>query len=126
MTPIRTTTAPTIPEAMPQNAHTSRVVTASEAGHAAERELDAVEHPVDQRRPLHDVAHEDEQRDRQEGVVGHHAVRPLHHQVEDLVVVPVLAGVQNATNPKIIPRPISVKAVGKPIMIATTMSPKHR
>ncbi len=32
MTPISTTTAPTMPEAMPQNAHTSSVVTASEAG----------------------------------------------------------------------------------------------
>ena len=32
MTPISTTTAPTMPEAMPQNALTSIVVTASEAG----------------------------------------------------------------------------------------------
>ncbi len=32
ITPIRTTTAPTIPEAIPQNAHTRSVVTASEAG----------------------------------------------------------------------------------------------
>ena len=32
MTPIRTTTAPTMPEAMPQKAQTIRVVTASEAG----------------------------------------------------------------------------------------------
>jgi hypothetical protein len=32
ITPMRTTTAPTIPEAIPQNAHTSRVVTASDAG----------------------------------------------------------------------------------------------
>ena len=29
---MSTTTAPTMPDAMPQNAHTSRVVTASEAG----------------------------------------------------------------------------------------------
>ena len=32
MTPMSTTTAPTMPEAMPQKAHTRRVVTASEAG----------------------------------------------------------------------------------------------
>ena len=32
MTPMRTTTAPTMPEAIPQNAHTRSVVTASEAG----------------------------------------------------------------------------------------------
>ena len=32
MTPIRTTTAPTIPEAMPQKAQTRSVVTASDAG----------------------------------------------------------------------------------------------
>src|SRR5678815_3931198 len=32
-------------------------------------------------------------------------------------------GLRNATNPKSIPRPMSVNAVGKPIMIATTMSP---
>jgi hypothetical protein len=61
-------------------------------GHAPERELDAVEHAVDERGPLHDVAHEDEQRDRQQGVVRHHAVGPLHDQVEDPVVVPVGAG----------------------------------
>ena len=32
MTPISTTTAPTRPEAMPQNVHTISVATASEAG----------------------------------------------------------------------------------------------
>jgi hypothetical protein len=32
MTPMRTTTAPTMPEAMPQKADTMSVVTASEAG----------------------------------------------------------------------------------------------
>ena len=32
MTPMSTTTAPTMPEAMPQNAHTRSVVTARDAG----------------------------------------------------------------------------------------------
>src|SRR6188474_2135228 len=36
------------------------------------------------------------------------------------------AGLRNATNPKSIPRPMRVNAVGKPIMIATTMSPSIR
>src|SRR6185436_9749262 len=35
-------------------------------------------------------------------------------------------GLRNATNPKSIPSPMSVNAVGKPIMIATTMSPSIR
>src|SRR5207237_812961 len=39
-----------------------------------------------------DVAHEDEQRYRQQGVVGHHPVGALDDQVEGPVVVPVLAG----------------------------------
>jgi hypothetical protein len=41
ITPISTTTAPTRPDAMPQKVQTISVATASEAGHAAEGELDA-------------------------------------------------------------------------------------
>ena len=74
----------------PERAHQERGHR-QRGGHAPEGELHAVEHPVHQRRPLHDVAHEDEQRDRQQRVVGHHPVGPLHDQVEDPVVVPVLA-----------------------------------
>ena len=61
--------------------------------HAAEGELDRVEHLVDQRAALHDVAHQHEQRDRDQHVVGHGAVGALDHQVEDLVVRPRLAGI---------------------------------
>ena len=58
--------------------------------HPPEGELDGVEHPIHQRRPLHDVAHEDEQRDRQQRVVRHDPVRPLHDQIEGAVLPPML------------------------------------
>jgi hypothetical protein len=96
---------------MPQNAHTSSIVTASEAD-AAERELDAVEHAVDERRPLHHIAHEDEQGiDRSVSLVmTPHS--PLDHEVEDPAVVPVLGGLRNATNEE--QSRVSVNAVGSP------------
>jgi hypothetical protein len=58
--------------------------------HAPERKLDAVEHLVDQRAALHDVAHEHEQRDADQDIVGHRAVGAVDHQVEDAVVEPAL------------------------------------
>ena len=61
-------------------------------GHAPERELDAVEHLVHQRAALHHVAHEHEQRDGDQDVVGHRAVSALDHQIEDAIVHPGLAG----------------------------------
>ena len=61
--------------------------------HAAERELDRIEHLVDQRAALHHVAHQHEQRDGDQDVVGHRAVGALDHQIEDAVVPPVLAGI---------------------------------
>ena len=60
--------------------------------HAAEGELDRIEHLVDQRAALHHVAHQHEQRDRDQHVVGHGAVGALDHQGEHLVVRPRLAG----------------------------------
>ena len=83
----------------PERAHEQRRH-GQRGGHAAERELDAVEHAVDERRPLHHVAHEDEQGDRQERVVGHDPVGPLDHEVEDPVVVPVLGGAQERDEPE--------------------------
>ena len=53
---------------------------------ARRREVQALEQPVDQRRPLDEVAHEHEQRDGDQHVVRHHRVGALHHQVEDLPV----------------------------------------
>ena len=49
-----------------------------------------MKHAVDQRRTLHDVAHEDKQRNRQQGVIRHHPVRPLHHKIEDPTLPPVM------------------------------------
>ena len=54
--------------------------------HVPERELDRIEHLVDQRAALHHVSHQHEQRDRDQNVVGHRAVGALDHQVEDPVV----------------------------------------
>ncbi len=48
-----------------------------------------MEHAVHERGPFHHVAHEDEQGDREQRVVRHHAVGPLRDQVEHPVVVPV-------------------------------------
>ena len=61
--------------------------------HAPERELDRVEHLVDQGAALHHVAHQHEQRDGDQDVVGHRAIGALDHQFEDAVVPPELAGV---------------------------------
>jgi hypothetical protein len=54
--------------------------------HFPERELDAVEHLVDQRAALHHVAHEHEQRDGDQNVIRHRPIGALDHQVEHLVV----------------------------------------
>ena len=58
--------------------------------HAAECKLDRIEHLVDQRATLHHVAHQHEQRDRDQDVVGHRAIGALNHQVEDAVLRPVV------------------------------------
>ena len=55
-------------------------------GDGAGGELDALEQPVDDVGPLDDVAHEDEERDADQDVVGHHPAGALHHEVEDPVV----------------------------------------
>src|SRR4029434_191451 len=49
-----------------------------------------MKHAVDQRRALHDVAHEDKQRHRQQRIIDHDAVGPLHDQVEDSVLPPMM------------------------------------
>src|SRR6185503_11726715 len=54
--------------------------------HARRREVQALEEAVDERRALHEIAHEHEQGHRDQHVVRHDAVGALHHQVEDLVV----------------------------------------
>ena len=62
--------------------------------HAPERELDRIEHLVDQRAALHHVAHQHEQRDGDEHVVGHRAVGAMDHQVEHAVLPPVLRRIE--------------------------------
>ena len=71
----------------PERAHDQRC-DRERGGHASERELDRIEHLVDQRAALHHVAHQHEQRDRDQHVVGHGAVGALDHQVEHPVVPP--------------------------------------
>src|SRR6266851_8608284 len=44
--------------------------------------MQAPEQPVDQLRPLDEIAHEQEQRNRDQHVVRHHAVGALHEKVE--------------------------------------------
>ena len=55
------------------------------AGDAREREVQALEQLLDQVRALDQIAHEDEERDRDQHVVGHHRVGALHHEVERLL-----------------------------------------
>ncbi len=52
---------------------------------ARERQVQALEQLLDQVRALDQVAHEHEQRDRDQHVVRHHRVRALHHEVERLL-----------------------------------------
>ena len=55
------------------------------AGQARQRQVQAVEQALDEVRALHHVAHEHEQRDGDQHVVGHHRVGALDHQVERLL-----------------------------------------
>src|SRR3990170_3320159 len=48
--------------------------------------MQAPEQPVDQGRALDEITHEQEQRDRDQHVVRHHAIGALHHEIEDLLV----------------------------------------
>ncbi len=54
------------------------------AGHARHRQVQALEQLLDQVGALDQVAHEDEQRDRDEHVVAHHLEGRLHHQRQRL------------------------------------------
>jgi hypothetical protein len=62
------------------------------AGKKAQAHLQAVEQPVQDVGPLDDVAHEQEQRDRDQHIVVHHAEGVLREEVEDAVVPEVLTG----------------------------------
>jgi hypothetical protein len=62
-------------------------------GHAAKRELDRVEHLVDERAALHHITHQHEERDRDQRLVVHAAVGALDDQIEDPVVGPGLGRV---------------------------------
>ncbi len=77
------TTAPTIPVAVAKMAQVTMVATASDAGNARGGEVQAAEQLVDELRALDQVAHEQEQRDRDQHVVRHHAVGPLDEEVQD-------------------------------------------
>ncbi len=57
------------------------------AGETADGELHRVEQPVEDVRPLDDVAHEDEERDGDEDIVGHHRIGALDHEGEDDVAL---------------------------------------
>ena len=46
--------------------------------------MQAAEQAVDQLRPLDEVAHEEEERNRDQHVVRHHAVGALHEEIERL------------------------------------------
>ncbi|KAG1442591.1 hypothetical protein G6F57_018358 [Rhizopus arrhizus] len=54
------------------------------AGQARQRQVHGTEQLFDQVGPLDQIAHEHEQRDRDQGIVGHRGVRALHHQVQRL------------------------------------------
>src|SRR5262249_25546731 len=54
--------------------------------HFPERELDRIEHLVDQRTAFHHVAHQHKKWNGDEHVVGHRAVGALDHQLEHLVI----------------------------------------
>ena len=90
--PINVTTAPTMPVAVANTAQVTMVATASEAGHVLHGELHRAKQLVDDVGALDDVAHEDEERNRDQHVVRHHAPGPLHHEVEDRVLENRLAG----------------------------------
>src|SRR5712691_4550084 len=49
--------------------------------------MQAPEQPVDQLRPLDQIAHEQEQRNRDQNIVRHHAIGPLHEKVKHLPVL---------------------------------------
>ena len=48
--------------------------------------MQAVEQLVDELRPLDEIAHEQEERNRDQHVVRHHTVGPLHEQVKHLPI----------------------------------------
>jgi hypothetical protein len=60
------------------------------AGHARHGQVQALEELVDEVGPLHEITHEDEQRDGDEHVVAHHLEGALHHQRERLAGVEVV------------------------------------
>jgi len=76
--------------------------------------MQALEQAIDQGGPLDEVAHEHEQRDRDQHVVRHDREGALHHQVEDLPLRErrVDAAVRKPAEEDTIP--MSVKAVGSP------------
>ena len=47
--------------------------------------MQAFEKPVNELRPLHEIAHEQKQRDRDQYVVRHHPVGALHEKIEHLL-----------------------------------------
>ncbi len=55
------------------------------AGHARHRQMQASKQLFDQIRALDQVTHENEQRNRDQHIVGHHRVRALNHQIKDLI-----------------------------------------
>ena len=71
-----------MPVAVAKMAQVTMVATASAPGMRASGKVQASEQPVDQLRPLDEIAHEQEQRDRDQHVVRHHAVGSLHEKVE--------------------------------------------
>ena len=80
--PISVTTAPTMPVAVAKIAQVTMRRHRERARDARQREVQALEQLLDQVRALDQVAHEHEQRDRDQHVVRHHRVGALHHEVE--------------------------------------------
>ena len=74
-----------MPVAVAKIAQVASVASASDARHRSGGELQRAEQPVEDVGALDDVAHEHEQRDRDQHVVRHHRIGALDEQVEDQV-----------------------------------------
>jgi hypothetical protein len=59
-----------------------------------------MKHAVDERGALHDIAHEHEQRHREQSVIDHDAIGALHHQIENSVFPPVSGWIEKGEEAK--------------------------
>ena len=79
------TVAPTMPVAVAKIAQVASVASASDAGTGPAASCKRAEQTIENIGALDDVAHEDEQRDRDQHVVRHHRIGALDEQLEDQI-----------------------------------------